>query len=141
VNLGCGVVGNILFYKLKGDEDANCSIEFKLTYGRFSMLFPGDNEIVEEEEMLTRLPPSVFSSTILKVGHHGSRTSSTDQFLSKVCPQAAIISCGRHNKFRHPHKATLDRMNKLGIKLYRTDLQGAISIRSDGNRYSILPQK
>ncbi|MFA5839797.1 MAG: DNA internalization-related competence protein ComEC/Rec2 [Candidatus Margulisiibacteriota bacterium] len=141
VTLGGGVLGNILFYKLNGEEDANCSIEFKLTYGRFSMLFTGDNEIVEEEEMLSRLPPSVFSATILKVGHHGSRTSSTDQFLGKVCPQVAIISCGRHNKFRHPHKITLDKFNKLGIKLYRTDLQGAITIKSDGNSYSILTQK
>ncbi|MDI6731811.1 MAG: DNA internalization-related competence protein ComEC/Rec2 [Candidatus Margulisbacteria bacterium] len=119
----------------------NRSIAFKLVYGKFSMLFTGDNEKYDEEYILQRSPPSLLSATILKVGHHGSYTSTSAEFLTVVNPRSAIISCGLHNKFRHPHPSTLKKLAIKGIPVYRTDKQGAITIKSDGSSYTILTQK
>ena len=82
-----------------------------------------------------------LKSTVLKVGHHGSGTSSSIDFLKTVRPQIAVISCGRKNKFRHPHSITLDKLKGIGTKIYRTDKNGAVVIRTDGQKLTILPQR
>jgi competence protein ComEC len=76
---------------------------------------------------------------VLKVGHHGSAYSSTPQFIRAVAPEAAVISVGRNNLFGHPAPETLKTLGSLGIRIYRTDLDGAVTIDSDGSAFRILP--
>ncbi|MCX5751156.1 MAG: DNA internalization-related competence protein ComEC/Rec2 [Candidatus Saganbacteria bacterium] len=115
------------------DTNSN-SIAFQLLYKNFSMLFTGDMEIEGEERVLSRFSQEMIGSQALKVGHHGSRTATSPPFLEAVSPHYAIISCGRHNKFRHPHRSTLQKLKEKGIKLYRTDVDGAVQIETDGGQ-------
>jgi len=146
INFDKGLSGNIFHPSLpflegtNSDSNSN-SIVFRLQYGKFSMMFTGDNEEEGEQRILEHFSPSDLASTILKVGHHGSRTSTSPPFLEAVNPKAAIISCGRKNKFRHPHKVTLDKFKTKGIKLYRTDQDGAVVIRTDGKEYGVTNMK
>lgn len=112
----------------------NRSVVIKMIYGETSFLFTGDAEI-EEEEKLTRFR-DFLDVDVLKAGHHGSRTSSGLSFLSAVTPDFAVISCGRFNRFKHPHPAVLKRLDELGIGVARTDLTGAVILESDGIRIS-----
>jgi competence protein ComEC len=141
INLGKAVKGFILHPSLPFLEENvnNWSIVFRLQYGKFSMLFTGDNEMEGEERIMEIFLPSRLASTILKVGHHGSATSTSSPFLEAVDPEAAVISCGKRNKFRHPHKVTLDKLKR--VRLYRTDQNGAVTITSDGKKFTIVPQK
>ncbi|MEA3492850.1 MAG: DNA internalization-related competence protein ComEC/Rec2 [Candidatus Margulisiibacteriota bacterium] len=117
------------------------SIVFRLRYKDFTMMFTGDNEKEGEEQILARFFPDLLDSDILKVGHHGSRTSTSDYFLDAVNPQIAVISCGRRNKFRHPHKSTLQKLRGRGINIYRTDKHGAVVIKTDGERIRVIVSK
>ena len=74
----------------------------------------------------------VLDSDLLKIGHHGSKSSSTEEFLSGVSPEQAVISLGENNKYKHPHPETLSKMNDLDISLFRTDESGDIKCVSDG---------
>ena len=77
---------------------------------------------------------------ILKAGHHGSRTSSTKDYLEAVQPEIAVISCGEGNSYGHPHQQTLDKFNALGIRSFRTDVNGTITIGTDGNTYEVITE-
>ncbi|MEO6908869.1 MAG: DNA internalization-related competence protein ComEC/Rec2 [Abditibacteriaceae bacterium] len=114
------------------DSSNNHSMVAKLIYGKTSVLLTGDMEAEEEDQLVHR--GVNLQCTILKVGHHGSATSSTATFLQAVHPAAAIISCGRYNPFGHPATSTLERLKKLNIPWFRTDLQGTIEIQSDGEK-------
>ncbi len=122
-------------------DNNNVSIVFRLQYGKFSMLFTGDNEHEGEERILEMFPASFLASNILKAGHHGSRTATSQPFLEAVNPRSAVISCGRRNKFKHPHKITLKRLNSHGVKIYRTDIGGAVVIKSDGGKMGVKVAK
>lgn len=111
------------------------SIVIRMEYGKQSYLFMGDAETENESE---RTWPK---TNVLKVGHHGSNTSSSKKFLEQVSPEIAIISVGKDNKYGHPKQAIIDRLNKMGIKIYRTDLNGTILIKSDGNENQIETEK
>ncbi len=74
-----------------------------------------------------------LDSDVLKVGHHGSKTSSSEDFLNLVTPEISLISDGRQNKFHHPSEITLEKLKEIHSKVYRTDLSGAILLQSDGN--------
>ncbi|HEX5081203.1 MAG TPA: ComEC/Rec2 family competence protein, partial [Blastocatellia bacterium] len=115
-------------------ENAN-SVVLRLSYGNFSMLFTGDAEIETEEVIMNSGAP--LRAQVLKVGHHGSRYATGGEFLEAVAPEAAVISCGAGNRYGHPTKQTLDRLQKAGVKIYRTDLNGEIAIITDGNKYEI----
>ncbi len=145
INMGKETIINILHpnddFLLENENINNASIVVKLMYKNFSMLFTGDNEEEGEEEILNLFPQAALRSQILKAGHHGSRTSTSNDFLAAVDPPVTIISCGNLNKFRHPNKSTLDKLNEKNIKVYRTDINGAVVIKSDGNTYSIELQK
>ena len=78
---------------------------------------------------------------ILPVGHHGSRTSTSQEFLDAVHPAFAVISVGAHNRFGHPTKETLNRLSEAGIKVFRTDLDGAVIFTSDGNKLTYQTSK
>ena len=114
----------------------NNSLVFKLTYKKFSMLFPGDILSLREEKLssVNTLP---LSSDVLLSPHHGSNSSSSKLFLDKVRPKSVIISCGWHNRYGFPHDQVLNRYQKRGIDIFRTDENGAISVSSDGKTYSI----
>lgn len=108
------------------------SIVVKLQYKDTSFLFTGDAEKDSEEEMLKK--GLDLKADVLKAGHHGSSTSSSDKFLDAVNPKYSVISVGKDNDYGHPHKETIDKFNKRGIKIYRTDESGTIVASSDGNK-------
>ena len=114
-----------------GYEDLNnWSAVTGIQYGAAAFLFTGDAEAQSEEEMLTS--GANLKADVLKVGHHGSSTSTTPAFLKAVAPKYAVISAGAGNDYGHPHKETLARLKKAGVKVYRTDLDGTVVFTSDG---------
>ena len=114
-----------------GGNEANAnSIVARLDYGSFSMLLAGDAEEQTEHRLLTK--ELDLKSRVLKIGHHGSKYASSGDFLSRVQPEVAIVSCGAWNRYGHPSQAVLDRLRAANVKLYRTDLQGEITITTRG---------
>jgi competence protein ComEC len=114
----------------KYEEVNNFSAVLKLTYGDNKFLFMGDAENLSEGEILASNVD--VSSDVIKVGHHGSSTSSSKEFLDKVSPKIAVISVGKGNDYGHPHKETLEEFKKRGYTVYRTDIDGTIILQSDG---------
>ena len=106
------------------------SIVIKLSYGKNSFLFTGDAEALAENEIIEK--GFDLAADVLKVGHHGSNTSNTEEFLKKVNPSYAVISLGEDNKYGHPHKEVMDRLEKREMTIYRTDKNGTIIAESDG---------
>ena len=106
------------------------SVVLRLVYGADSFLFTGDAEETSEEEMLSR--GWTLNATVLKCGHHGSETSTSQPFLDAVRPQYAVISCGVDNDYGHPDQVTLDRLEAAGAEVFRTDLQGTIVAFTEG---------
>lgn len=105
----------------------NYSAIVKIEYGETSFLFMGDAEKLAEEEITEDV-----SADVLKVGHHGSNTSSSSEFIKRVNPEIAVISVGEDNKYNHPSEKVLKRLESVGAKIYRTDIDGDIIIESDG---------
>ena len=116
--------------KAGGNEPNANSIVVRLDYGDFSMLLMGDAEEQSEQRMLSK--DVDLNAKILKVGHHGSKYATSAAFLSRVNPQVSIISDGEWNRYGHPAQAVLDRLKAANAKVYRTDLQGEISITTNG---------
>ncbi|MDO0822696.1 MBL fold metallo-hydrolase [Desulfosporosinus nitroreducens] len=112
------------------EELNNYSAVLKVTYGKVSFLFEGDAEDISEEEMLRNRQN--LKATVLKVGHHGSKSSTTSEFLKAVSPQYAIISVGADNEYGHPTATVLDRFAEAGIEVFRTDQSGTIVASTDG---------
>ena len=112
----------------------NNSLVAKFTYAidgtkEFSMLLTGDIEKIAEDEIVSMYKnTNALQANILKIAHHGSKTSTTQEFLNLVKPQIALIGVGENNSFGHPNKVTLDKLNNLGTKIFRTDLSGEITI-------------
>lgn len=112
-------------------EDANNdSLALRLQFGEVSFLFCGDAEKEEEGELSLSL--RTLHSTVYKVNHHGSATSSSWPFLLRVRPQYAVISCGRDNDYGHPHEETLKKLEQLNVEVFRTDRQGTVVAETDG---------
>lgn len=111
------------------DDPNNASIAGVLRYGEINVLLTGDLGGRAEQGLLTRLKETV---DVLKVGHHGSQTSTSADLLKATKPVAAIISVGADNSYGHPHAATLDRLKEFGVTVLRTDLDGDIRLTSDG---------
>lgn len=109
----------------------NQSIVLQMTYNNISFLLTGDAE-KEVEQIIAK-----DTVQILKVGHHGSSTSTSSEFLKAINPEIAIISCGENNSYGHPHQETLDKINKAGVKVYRTDKQGSIIVKTNGQTFSV----
>lgn len=112
------------------------SIVVRLDYGNFSMLLPGDAEDQTEHRMLTK--DLSLKTRVLKVAHHGSKYATSQDFLDRVKPEVAIVSSGEWNRYGHPSQAVLDRLRAANVKLYRTDLQGEITITSRGKENDIV---
>ena len=115
----------------------NTSIVLKLTYKDISFLFTGDTTSTTEKKLLN----SDITANVLKIGHHGSKYSSTNEFLKKVNPQYAIISVGKNNIYNHPAKSTIQKLEKYNIKTYRTDELGTITFKTDGKNIKIETNK
>ena len=119
----------------KFKDSNNASIVGKLVFGDISFLFTGDIYKEVEKELIGGGVD--FDSDILKISHHGSRTSTSEEFLKEVSPEIAIISVGKNNSYNHPHQEVLEVLSKYGINVLRTDEQGDIKIISDGKNYEI----
>lgn len=143
LDMGGGVVIDILF----PDRDVSSwatndgSVVAKLSYGDTSIMLTGDATIKTENIVLKENLGSQLHSTILKVGHHGSRTSTSREFVEAVFPTYALISDSKNNNFGHPHQETLDTLNSLRAKIFRTDLLGTIVMKSDGKNMPFYFQK
>ena len=125
---------------LHSAEDSNDnSIVLKVSFGATSLLFTGDAERTEEQDILNA--GVNLQSTVLKVGHHGSDTSTSYPFLRAVAPQYAVISVGAGNSYGHPTEAVLSRLRDAGVTTFRTDLQGEITAVSDGQTVNFSTAK
>ena len=133
-----GVGFQILFpdRNISGLATNDGSIVGRLVYGDTSIMFTGDSP-ENVERYLVSLDDKNLKSDVLKVGHHGSRTSTSKEFVGFVSPTYATISLGQGNSYGHPHKETLDTLEKFDIKTLRTDQQGTITIESDGKNIEV----
>ena len=120
------------------DELNNYSIVLKMEYGDTSFLFTGDAEDISENEMISK--GYNLSADVLKIGHHGSNSSTTQNFLNKVNPKYAVIMVGADNTYGHPHQETMDKLKSKNIQVYRTDENGTIVATSDGNNITFNTQ-
>ena len=120
----------------------NNSLVCKLNYKNYSMLFTGDIEDIAEKAILKKYSKNlnILKSDILKVAHHGSKTSSITEFIEKIKPKYAIIGVGEDNKFGHPSDSTIQNLEKENIRIYRTDKMGEIEIKTNtlGRKVAIL---
>lgn len=123
-------------------EENDNSYVIRLDYGEISALFTGDAEADSERDQVKLYGAAEggpLDVDILKVGHHGSASSTTDTYLRAVTPTYAVISCGMGNDYGHPHKEVTNRLTKAGILILRTDLAGNIHFRTDGETIELLP--
>ena len=118
-----------------GNEVSNV---YKVTFGKASFLFTGD--LVKENEKIILHQNKNVQSTVLKVGHHGSKTSSSEEFLKAVNPKYAVFCVGANNTFGHPRPEVVKLCEDVGAKIYRTDKNGAIVFSTDGNRITVSPR-
>lgn len=141
IDLGSGVILTVLFpinsmagTFVKNPNDNSVVVMLEYKGNRF--LFTGDAEAAVERKLVGM--GMDLKADVLKVGHHGSNTSTTDSFLSWIKPQVAVIEVGAKNRYGHPRKEVLDRLEKNGIKYYRIDMDGMVEIVSDGNSFQIV---
>lgn len=111
------------------------STVLRVTYGRTAFLLAAD--VGEETERSILAGGEAVASQVLQVGHHGSESSTSPEWLAAVKPSLAVISCGRHNEYGHPSRETTDRLNAFGVKTYRTDTNGAVQFSTDGRAISV----
>ena len=125
----------------KVDENVlnNNSLVCKMVYQEFSMLFTGDIEKLAEDEIIKLYSSTnLLKASVLKVAHHGSKSSSTEEFLKLVQPKIAVIGVGKNNLYGHPNEQVLQRLQKNGVGIFRTDVDGEVSIRvNDGGKIKV----
>ena len=114
----------------------NYSIVLKITYGNTSFLYTGDAEELSEKEIMGNV-----EADVLKVGHHGSDTSSSEEFLKRVNPKYAVISVGEDNSYDHPASSTIKKLEKYTDHIYRTDLNGTVVVTSDGVNIAVKTER
>ena len=137
-SLGSATV-QILGPQIAYDDPNDMSIVLKITYGETSFLFTGDAERTAEADILDA--GYDLSSTVLKVGHHGSDTSTSYPFLREIMPEYAVIQVGKDNSYGHPTEDTLSRLRDADVKVYRNDLQGTVICTSDGESVTFSTEK
>lgn len=122
-----------------GNEPNANSVVVRLDYGNFSMLLPGDAEAQTEDRMINK--DVNVSAKVLKIAHHGSKYATSENFIKRIKPEVAIISTGEWNRYGHPAQSVLDRLKAANVKVYRTDLQGEVTITTKGKGYEIKTAK
>ncbi|MBR0349826.1 MAG: MBL fold metallo-hydrolase [Clostridia bacterium] len=132
-SLNIDVLGPVKEY----DDLNHMSLVSKVSFGNTSVMLTGDTETPAETDMLKKRNVD-YSADILKVGHHGSKTSTSEKWLKAVNPQFAVVSCGLDNDYGHPHKSIVNRLENFGVEYYRTDLEGHILFKSDGNEITLI---
>lgn len=115
------------------------SIVIRISYKQRNFLYMGDAEALSEGEILKKYPD--LKADVIKVGHHGSNTSSSQAFVDAVNAEYAVFSLGKDNNYHHPHKKIVDRWKKAGVTMYRTDEKGTIIISSDGTELKVSTEK
>lgn len=121
------------------EENNNQSVVCKVTFGAKKFLFMGDAEKQAEAELLSK--GLDLSADVIKVGHHGSDTSTTDKLLDAVKPRYAFVTCGAGNSYGHPDKSTLNKLKARNITAYRSDLNGTVVAATDGSQITITTEK
>lgn len=124
---------------IPADGSNNSSVVVRMSCGKVHFLFTGDMEDDEEAALLAS--HQEIKSQILKAGHHGSSSSSSYEFLRRVCPAVAVISIGAGNRFSLPHRSVIERFQSLGCTVYRTDLDGTIVVASDGEKWTVETER
>ena len=119
----------------------NYSAVIRLQYGNNVFLFTGDAEELAEGEILNAYSKNALKADVLKVGHHGSNTASSADFISAVLPKYAVIEVGEDNSYNHPHAEAVDTLNSVGAEILRTDLNGNITIISDKVNITVQCEK
>ncbi len=114
-------------------DNNDASIVLKVTYGNISFLLTGDAGVALEKEMLQQN----VKATVLKAGHHGSNTSSSQSFIQAVQPEVTILSYGKDNKYGHPHAEVVERLQAIGSKIYATAETGTVTVSTDGVSYNV----
>ncbi len=137
-----GVQVDFLWPDAAADEAANAaknndSLVVRLNYGERTILLPGDAEKQAEYAMLDATDATGLHADVLKIGHHGSKNSTMPEFLAAVGPQIGIISAGEQNPYGHPSPELLRRLQEAGVRILRTDEQGAIQVRTDGKKLEV----
>ena len=132
-SLNIDVLGPVKEY----DDLNHMSLVSKVSFGNTSVMLTGDTETPAETDMLKKRDVD-YSADILKVGHHGSKTSTSEKWLKAVHPQFAVVSCGLDNDYGHPHKSIVNRLENFDVEYYRTDLEGHILFKSDGNEITLI---
>lgn len=134
LDIGGGAYVDVLFPDRDVSEwtSNDGSIIARLVYGETSVMLTGDATFETERIVDSEYAPQDLQSDVLKVGHHGSRTSTSDEFVKEVHPKHAVISDGKDNKYGHPHQEVLDLLTQYGVEVFRTDLLGTIIMKSDG---------
>jgi len=115
----------------------NDSLVLRLKYGKRTLLLPGDAEKQAESTMLTENDETSLRADVLKVGHHGSKNSTMPDFLAAVHPRLAVISAGEDNPYGHPNPELIERLETAGVRILRTDRDGAVHILTDGNQLEV----
>lgn len=138
-DLGSGAQLTILGPVAEYDDLNDCSVVCRLDFGETSFLFNGDMEADAEADLLAS--GAYLNADVTSMGHHGSRTSSSEAYLDQVDPQYAFLSCGKGNKYKHPHEETLEKLDARQISYYRTDLVGNIIYTSDGQSIRVRTEK
>lgn len=119
----------------------NYSAVIRLQYGNNVFLFTGDAEELAEGEILSAYSKSALKADVLKVGHHGSSTASSADFINTVLPKYAVIELGEGNSYNHPHKEAINNLNAVGAEILRTDQNGTITIVSDKVNITVQCEK
>jgi competence protein ComEC len=115
--------------------DNDRSVVLRVRHGRFSAVLMGDAGEAVEQRMIA--DGSALPTDVLKVSHHGSRTGTSDAFLAALAPRVAVVSCGRNNRYGHPHPEVIQRLDRHGAEVYRTDRDGGIVIETDGQTFRV----
>lgn len=138
LNMGDGAIIDILFpdRDVSGWSTNDGSVVARLTYGATSVMLTGDSTSKTEKIILENHSKAQIESDILKVGHHGSRSSTSENFLKTVSPEHAFISTGHGNSYGHPHLDVLQALKDRGVEVMRTDILGTLVLKSDGKTES-----
>src|SRR5699024_3476135 len=124
--------------KQKAVENNEASIAIKLQYNDFVLLFMGDVGIEQEKQMMKQYD---IEADILKVGHHGSKTSTSESFIEAVQPQVAVLTYGKENSYGHPVRSVLHHLWRMDVNIFSTAVYGDITIRTDGSGYYLFTEK
>ncbi len=138
-NLGDSEFVLLAPFDIESDNLNDYSVVIRLLYKNASFIFTADVESNVENQISSSF--SNLKSTVLKVAHHGSTTSSSQAFIDAVKPSICVISVGENNSYNHPHKEVVDRLSKICDNIFRTDLNGTIAIYTDGNNLDVLTSK